>query len=124
MAFRDLVESDCGGLNPLMQFTSHFVQDHGLKEEGVQEHFNSSLRDESFEPTNSDQLVKQFLEESSVHPQTFKMDHLLQEMREIDHKARSYPPVMSPCVAKELTGQDTAWATQYLQSGKHFDVRK
>ncbi|XP_043466644.1 peroxisomal targeting signal 1 receptor [Leptopilina heterotoma] len=116
MAFRDLVESDCGGLNPLMRFTSHFVQDHGFKEDGVHDHFDSR---EPFESTSSDQLVKQFLEENSMHPQTFKMDHLLQEMREIDQNV--YPPVMSPCVAKELTGQDTAWATQYLQSGKHFD---
>ena len=118
MSFRDLVEGECGGPNPLMRFTSHFVQDHALKEEGVHDLFNP-LR-EPFESTNSDHLVKQFIEESSVHPQTFKMDHLLQEMRDIDQSI--YPPVMAPGVAKELTGQDTAWANQYLQSGGHFDV--
>ncbi|XP_011498019.1 PREDICTED: peroxisomal targeting signal 1 receptor [Ceratosolen solmsi marchali] len=115
MALRELVEGDCGGPNPLIRLTSHFVKDHGLKEEGVRDLFGSI---DPFETGNSDQLVKQFLEESSVHPQTFKMENILQEMREIDQSI--YPPVTAPGVVEELTNQDTAWANQYLQSGGHF----
>jgi peroxin-5 len=117
MALRDLVEGDCGGPNPLIRLTSHFVKDHGLKEEGVRDLFGSI---DPFETGNSDQIVKQFLEESSAHPQTFKMENLLQEMREIDQSI--YPPVTAPGVVEELTNQDTAWANQYLQSGGHFQV--
>lgn len=116
MALRDLVEGDCGGPSPLIRLTSHFVKDHGMKEEGVRDLFGSG----SFESNNSDQLVKQFLEETSVHPQTFKMENLLQEMRDIDNSL--YAPVTAPGVAEELTNQDTAWANQYLQSGGHFQV--
>lgn len=117
MALRDLVEGDCGGPSPLIRLASHFVQDHGLKEEGVRDLFGPT---DPFETANSDQLVKQFLEDTAVHPQTFKMENLLQEMRDIDQSI--YPPVTAPGIVEELTGQDTAWANQYLQSGRHFDV--
>lgn len=118
MALRDLVEGDCGGPSPLIRLTSHFVKDHGLKEEGVRDLFGNVG---PFEAGNPDQLVKQFLEESSGHPQTFKMENLLQEMRDIDQSI--YPPVTAPGVVEELTNQDTAWANQYLQSGGHFQVK-
>ena len=117
MALRDLVEGDCGGPSPLIRLTSHFVKDHALKEEGVRDLFGGLG---PFQAESSDQLVKQFLEESQVHPQTFKMGNLLQEMREIDQSI--YPPVTAPGVVEELTNQDTAWANQYLQSGGHFQV--
>ncbi|XP_023248143.1 peroxisomal targeting signal 1 receptor [Copidosoma floridanum] len=116
MALRDLVEGDCGGPSSLMRLTSHFVKDHGLKDEGVRDIFGSAS---PFETGNSDQLVKQFLEEqSSVHPQTFKMESLLHEIRDIDQSL--YPPVTATGIGEDLTNQDTSWANQYLQSGGHF----
>ena len=116
MALRDLVEGECGGPSSLIRLTSHFVKDHGLKEEGVRDLFGSV----PFEENDQEQLVKQFLEETSVNPQTFKMENLLQEMQEINQSI--YPPVTAPGVVEELTNQDTAWANQYLQSGGHFRV--
>ncbi|KZC15170.1 Peroxisomal targeting signal 1 receptor [Dufourea novaeangliae] len=115
MAFRELVEGDCGGPSSLVHLTSHFVRDHGFKEEGIHHPFGHV---EPFQPSDSDQLVKQFLEENASCPQTFRMDNLLQEMREIDHNI--HPPIAAPGVAQELTGLDTAWANQYLESGRHF----
>lgn len=115
MAFRDLVEGDCGGPSSLIHLTSHFVRDHGFKEEGIHHPFGPV---EPFQTSNSDQLVKQFLEENPSCPQTFRMDNLLQEMREIDQNI--HPPTAAPGVAQELTGLDTAWANQYLESGRHF----
>ncbi|XP_031844428.1 peroxisomal biogenesis factor 5 [Nomia melanderi] len=115
MAFRELVEGDCGGPSSLIHLTSHFVHDHGFKEEGIHPPFGHI---EPYQPIDSDQLVKQFLEENASCPQTFRMDNLLQEMREIDHNI--HPPIAAPGVAQELTGLDTAWANQYLQSGRHF----
>ncbi|XP_046416641.1 peroxisomal targeting signal 1 receptor isoform X1 [Neodiprion virginianus] len=116
MALRDLVEGDCGGPSSVARLASHYVQDHGFVEEGIGRPFVPST---SFEASDSDHLVKQFLEETVTHPQTFRMDSLLQEMRQIDHNIHA--PVPAPGVIKELTGQDTAWANQYLESGRHFD---
>ncbi|XP_076284894.1 peroxisomal biogenesis factor 5 [Lasioglossum baleicum] len=115
MALRELVEGDCGGPSSLIHLTSHFVRDHGFKEEGIRHPFGHV---EPFQPIDSDQLVKQFLEENASCPQTFRMDNLLQEMRDIDHNI--HPPIAAPGVAQELTGLDTAWANQYLESGRHF----
>lgn len=116
MAFRELVEGDCGGPSSLIRLTSHFVRDHGFKEEGIHHPFGQM---EPFQGSDSDQLVKQFLAESPSCPQTFRMDNLLQEMREIDQNI--HPPIAAPGVAQELTGLDTAWANQYLESGRHFN---
>ncbi|CAD1480983.1 unnamed protein product, partial [Heterotrigona itama] len=116
MAFRELVEGDCGGPSSLIRLTSHFVRDHGFKEEGIHHPFDHV---EPFQASDSDQLVKQFLEENPSCPQTFRMDNLLQEMREIDQNI--HPPIAAPGVAEELTSLDTAWANQYLQSGRHFN---
>ncbi|XP_011872330.1 PREDICTED: peroxisomal targeting signal 1 receptor [Vollenhovia emeryi] len=80
MAFRDLVEGDCGGASSLAHLASHYVQDHGFKEEGIRQPFSPP---EASQPPNADQMVQQFLEEPAC-PQTFRMDGLLQEMREID----------------------------------------
>ncbi|CAK9819452.1 Peroxisomal targeting signal 1 receptor [Anthophora quadrimaculata] len=116
MAFRELVEGDCGGPSSLIRLTSHFVRDHGFKEEGIRHPFEPV---DPFQASDSDQLVKQFLEENPSCPQTFRMDNLLQEMREIDQNI--HPPIAAPGVAQELTSLDTAWANQYLESGRHFN---
>ncbi|XP_021935209.1 peroxisomal targeting signal 1 receptor isoform X2 [Zootermopsis nevadensis] len=123
MALRDLVEGDCGGTNSLVRLTSHFVQDRGLKEEGLRHPFQNGG---GFSNTDSDQLVHQFLEETlGPPPQTFRMDSLLQEMREIESAVALHAPVPAPGVAAlardGLAPEDSIWAEQYLESGKHFD---
>lgn len=115
MALRELVEGDCGGPSSLIRLTSHFVRDHALKEEGIHQPF-TPLR--PIEVADPDQLVKQFLEESPNYPQTFRMDNILQEMREIDQTIN--PPIAAPGVAQELTSLDSSWANQYLESKQQF----
>lgn len=117
MAFRELVEGDCGGSNSLIRLTSHYVQDHGFKEEGIHRPFNSS---ETFPTPDADQLVQQFLEEPAC-PQTFRMDNLLQEMKEIDQNI--HPPKAGPEIIAELKNDlDKAWEHSYLTSAKHLEV--
>ncbi|KYN42159.1 Peroxisomal targeting signal 1 receptor [Trachymyrmex septentrionalis] len=104
MAFRELVEGDCGGSSSLIRLASHYVRDHGFKEEGIHRPFSSS---ETFQTPDADQLVQQFLEEPAC-PQTFRMDNLLQEMREIDQSI--HPPKTRPEIIRELKNDlDKAW---------------
>lgn len=115
MAFRELVEGDCGGPSSLMRLASHYVQDHGFKEEGIHQPFSPA---EAFQTQDADQLVQQFLEEPAC-PQTFRMDNLLQEMREIDQNI--YPPIAAPGVIKELSDLDTAWENICFKPAKQFE---
>jgi len=117
MAFRELVEGDCGGSSSLIRLASHYVQDHGLKEEGIRRPFNSS---EAVQTPDADQLVQQFLEEPTC-PQTFRMDNLLQEMREIDQNIHS--PKTGPEITRELKNDlDKAWEIPYCTLTKSLDV--
>jgi hypothetical protein len=82
---------------------------------------------------SSIQFVQEFLEETlaqrgiDVVPQTFHMDSLLQEMREIESaRHSSLPPIPAPGVAQALAdGEGTGWADQFSEMpGKLFDVSK
>ena len=77
MSMKGLVEGDCGGSNPLLRLTSHFTTDRAHLQEGL-----GPARDLSEQG-----LVTEFLAETrqvTRRPQTFRMDSLLREMREIE----------------------------------------
>ncbi|XP_034252676.1 peroxisomal targeting signal 1 receptor isoform X2 [Thrips palmi] len=120
MALRDLVEAECGGSNSLVRLTSHFTSDHALKDEGLR-HRPFPHHGEPF--GDSDQLVQQFLEETlGASPQTFRMDSLLQEMREMEQSGLAPRP--SPGVAQlavDPSCNPHEWAQQFLDAGKHFE---
>ncbi|XP_014237057.1 peroxisomal targeting signal 1 receptor [Trichogramma pretiosum] len=115
MSMRDLVEGDCGGPNPLIRLTSHFVKDHGLKEEGVREECGPS--NNQFVDVNEEHYAHAFLDEpAAMHPQTFRMESLLQEIQDLDKQPENLtqPP--------KNTSQDPTWANQYLESGSNFQL--
>lgn len=116
MSFRDLVEADCGGANPLMRLGSHFMRDAAYKDEGLSQGAGPSFINRSQGPFDGDQLVNEFLGQiAAVPPQTFRMDALLQEMREID--AHQFHPqvVQAPPVIEEVNS-GTAWASEFVST--------
>ena len=75
---KGLVEGDCGGSNPLLRLTHHFTTDRAHLQDGL----GGPARDLSEQG-----LVTEFLAETrqvTRRPQTFRMDSLLREMREIE----------------------------------------
>lgn len=64
MAFRGLTEADCGGANPVLELTGHLTSDHTLRDTYGYQAI----------PSEADQMVEQFLQESRAVPQTFHMD--------------------------------------------------
>ncbi|XP_017777341.1 PREDICTED: peroxisomal targeting signal 1 receptor isoform X2 [Nicrophorus vespilloides] len=111
MAFRQLTEANCGQANPLHKLTTHLTRDHALAETHGQPF-----------PSSSDQLVEQFLQETRMAPQTFRMDDLMREMHEIESQRASLPPVPASTVKDHLN--DDVWALQYIEDGKHFHVNE
>ncbi|KAL1115877.1 hypothetical protein AAG570_006166 [Ranatra chinensis] len=122
MALRELVEGDCGGSNSLVRLTSHFVQDHGLKDEGFLQDYPPN---DSITNSSTEQLVQQFMEENiGQSAQPFRMDTLLAEMRELEGRRSHVGVVRSPSIS-QLAAQEDAqtWAQQYIDAGKVFQVK-
>ncbi|XP_037810567.1 peroxisomal targeting signal 1 receptor [Lucilia sericata] len=105
MSLRQLVEGDCGGVNPLMQLGGQFTRDAAHKDEGyVQAQFERSMRQD-------EQMVNEFLGQVAGPPQSFQMETLLQEMREIE-QAQMGPSQLqhAPRVIDEVAGQ---WSKEF-----------
>lgn len=120
MSLRELVDPECGGANPLMRLGNHLIHDAAHKDDGIAgtappmvgvagpAHFATQPLDETH-------LVNEFLGQMAAPPpQTFRMDALLREMRELD--ARNYPTqvMRAPLVSDEIN-EGGAWANEYQQ---------
>lgn len=109
MSLRELLEPDCQGQNSLMRLGNQIRHDNAFKDEGFGSSTSFVNRPQQF---GSDQLVQEFLGQIAP-PQSFRMDALLQEMREID--AQSYHNQMvqrAPLVIEEVnSGFD--WANEF-----------
>lgn len=108
MSLRELIDPECGGANPLMRLTNQIAHDVAHKDEGISGMpmpfaEASSRPQQSFSEMSQNQLVNEFLGQMSAPaPQSFRMDALLQEMREID--AQNYPQgiIQAPTVSAEV----------------------
>ncbi|XP_062138349.1 peroxisomal targeting signal 1 receptor [Drosophila sulfurigaster albostrigata] len=78
MSLRPLVEGDCGAVNPLMQLGGQFTRDVARKDEG----FAAAPFERQLRP--DEQMVSEYLGHVAAPPQSFQMNSLLQEMRDIN----------------------------------------
>lgn len=106
MSFKDLVEPECGGANPLMNLGRKVTRDVAFQDEGFG-------RSAAFIGTDND-LVKEFMGQIAPAPQSFRMDVLLKEMRDIDaqnfHQRQIVP---GPPVIEEVNRSDLDWAKEF-----------
>ncbi|EDS35509.1 peroxisomal targeting signal 1 receptor [Culex quinquefasciatus] len=77
MSFKDLVEPECGGANPLMNLGRQVTRDVAFQDEGF-------VGGRSAFIGSDNDLVKEFMGQIAPAPQSFRMDVLLKEMRDID----------------------------------------
>lgn len=101
MSLRQLVEGDCGGVNPLMRLGNQFMKDAAHKDEGiVQAQFERSMRQD-------EEMINEFLGQVGGPPQSFHLETLLQEMREIEKTAQMGNSHLQPApkVIDEVAGQ-------------------
>lgn len=107
MSFKDLIEPECGGANPLMNLGRQVTRDVAFQDEGF-----SGARS-AFIGSDND-LVKEFMGQIAPAPQSFRMDVLLKEMRDIDaqnfHQRQIVP---GPPVIEEVNRSDLDWAKEF-----------
>lgn len=59
MSIRDLVENDCGGSNSLVKLSTHFVQDHALKDQDLKQSVhNFENNEQSFLESSTGEVIK------------------------------------------------------------------
>ncbi|XP_049806603.1 peroxisomal targeting signal 1 receptor [Schistocerca nitens] len=125
MSLKDLVEADCSREAAAAEFSSHFVHDKAFRDAGVEHPF----QDAGGNISSAEQLVNQFLAESAAHsaPKSFRMDSLLEEMREIESSVSHHAPIQAPGVAVlaaadpvGIAGEDVIWAEEFLASEKQL----
>lgn len=109
---REMSSEECGRVDPVLQLTSHLTADRAFRD-------THGYGQQPLSESAADQLVEQFLEETRVLPQTFRMDGLLHEIREIESQRFAQPPVPASYIKDQLS--DDIWAQQYLEDGRRFE---
>lgn len=117
MSLRELIDQECGAANPLMRLGNQIVHDAAHKDEGISGRplpfAEASRSQQGFGDSTQNQLVNEFLGQlSAPAPQSFRMDALLQEMREIDAQHYPHDVVQAPTVSAEVHN-GLSWATEF-----------
>ncbi|KAK7016221.1 PEX5-related protein [Halocaridina rubra] len=128
MALRNLVDAQCGEGNALVRLTQHVTRDKALADEGLGWHHHpptitgGGFKGQYGPAMGGDQLVEEFMTETqaaaTAAPQAFRMDSLLQEMREIESMRARAGPMIGPGIA-DLASEASNWAEEYLASERH-----
>uniref|UniRef100_A0A182RUF1 Peroxisomal targeting signal 1 receptor n=1 Tax=Anopheles funestus TaxID=62324 RepID=A0A182RUF1_ANOFN len=112
MSFKDLVEPECGGANPLMNLGRQVRRDVGLQDEGL------AGGRSSFAGADRE-LVKEYMDQIAPGPQTFRMDELLKEMREIDAHNHRQQQMVGVGRSIDMVGPGGAWAEEFRADAAH-----
>lgn len=124
MSLRELVDAECGGANALMRMGGHMLQDAARKDDGIAGH-SSAFGNRAAGPLDEHQMVNEFLGQIAPAPQTFRMDALLHEMRQIDAQHFQSPVMRAPNVIDQVnSGGAASWANEFTQSGAPLDAQK
>lgn len=117
MSLRDLVDAECGGANALMRMGGHVLQDAARKDDGIAGPSATAFTNRSVGgQLNEHQMVNEFLGQIAPAPQTFRMDSLLQEMREIDaHNFQSPVMCARPVIDEVSRSGGGTWANEFTQ---------
>lgn len=120
MSLRELIDPECGGANPLMRLGQQIVHGTAHKDEGISgrpmpfAESSSRSHQSGFAQAGQDQLVNEFLGQMSAPPpQSFHMDALLQEMREIDAQSHPVELHQAPTISDEVQNNGLSWANEY-----------
>lgn len=120
MSLRELIDPECGGANPLMRLGQQIVHGSAHKDEGISgrpmpfAESSSRSHPSSFPQAGQDQLVNEFLGQMSAPPpQSFRMDALLQEMREIDAQSHPVELIRAPAISAEVQNHGISWASEF-----------
>ena len=124
MAMRGLVETECGGPNPLVELASHFTQDKSLRQEGLPSQTGLDRTADLGQvggDTLAGQFVHEFLQETGQYdaPRTFGMQGLLQEMHHLQDQQpaeRSGDSTVADQWADELLAREEGreWVDEYV----------
>uniref|UniRef100_H2ZV74 Peroxisomal targeting signal 1 receptor n=1 Tax=Latimeria chalumnae TaxID=7897 RepID=H2ZV74_LATCH len=117
MAMRDLVEAECGGANPLMKLTSHFMQDKGLRQEGLRQ----PLWPPGAAMTSTVPTPLELVTEGEVrNPNIFKFFYKIHFCKQLEPRQfRETPNPSAPGVA-DLALSET-WAQEFLAAEQTVD---
>lgn len=120
MSLRELIDPECSGANPLMRLGQQIVHGSAHKDEGISgrpmpfAESSSRSHPSTFAQAGQDQLVNEFLGQMSAPPpQSFRMDALLQEMREIDAQSHPVELIRAPTISAEVQNHGLSWANEY-----------
>lgn len=118
MSLRDLVDAECGGANALMRMGGHMLRDAARKDDGLAGPSSAAFANRAPGGSLDEQhLVNEFLGQIAPAPQTFRMDALLHEMRQIDAQ-HFQSPMCAPNVIDQVNSDGGAsWANEFTQSG-------
>lgn len=110
MAMRELVETECGGANPLMKLTGHMTQEGGA----WRHRSTPTIPPTPIEIATEEELVSEFLQGPQRPPHSFDMGQLLEEMQQIDQQNYRQAPQRAPDVAALALSGD--WASEFLST--------
>lgn len=120
MSLRELIDPECGGANPLMRLGQQIVHGSAHKDEGISgrpmpfAESSSRSHPSQFPQAGQDQLVNEFLGQMSAPPpQSFRMDALLQEMREIDAQSHPVELIRAPTISAEVQNHGISWTNEF-----------